>query len=151
MESNIILLSEDTDQATKQMLQHLIERKRKLNYYQRTHKLFLLISIIYTLCVFYFINRFIIVPYSYSLYELFTLLVNNTKYLYTILLSVGLFGVSNILFNKKEKYEKEYHELRCEIIDRSKDLWKGDAWKNRHKVFQMMKKNYDINLYHESK
>ncbi len=151
MESNIILLSEDTDQATKQMLQHLIERKRKLNYYQRTHKLFLLISIIYTLCVFYFMNRFIIVPYSYSLYELFTLLVNNTKYLYIILLSVGFFGVSNILFNKKEKYEKEYHDLRCEIIDRSKDLWKGDAWKNRHKVFQMMKKNYDINLYHESK
>src|SRR5690606_39188359 len=128
-----------TDQATKQMLQHLIERNRKLNYYQRTHKLFLLISIIYTLCVFYFMNRFIIVPYSYSLYELFTLLVNNTKYLYIILLSVGFFGVSNILFNKKEKYEKEYHDLRCEIIDRSKDLWKGDAWKNRHKVFQMMK------------
>ncbi|MGW9606608.1 DUF2663 family protein, partial [Heyndrickxia sporothermodurans] len=39
----------------------------------------------------------------------------------------------------------------CEIIDRSKDLWKNEAWKSRNVVFEMMKEKYNINLYHESK
>ena len=51
-----------------------------------------------------------------------------------------------------DKAEKEYQLLRCEIITKSKLLWEKESeWKNRHKVFEMMKKNYDINLYHENK
>nr|WP_193750923.1 DUF2663 family protein [Bacillus coahuilensis] len=41
--------------------------------------------------------------------------------------------------------------MRKEIVDRSKDLWKEQRWNDRHIVFEHMKKNYDINLYHESK
>ena len=51
-----------------------------------------------------------------------------------------------------EKAEKEYQLLRCEIIQKSKLLWENESeWKNRHKVFEMMKNNFDINLYHENK
>ena len=65
---------------------------------------------------------------------------------------IGLFGLMNVFRQKRDKAEKEFHLLRCEIIDKSKDLWgKEDQWKNRHIVFEMMKKNYDINLYHENK
>jgi hypothetical protein len=58
----------------------------------------------------------------------------------------------NIFREKKEKAEKEFHALRCEIIDKSKDLWKKEeSWTSRHLVFEMMKKTFDINLYHENK
>ncbi len=64
----------------------------------------------------------------------------------------GLYGLMNVYRQKRDKAEKEFHALRCEIIDKSKDLWKKeDAWNNRHLVFEMMKQNYDINLYHENK
>ncbi|MEW8986220.1 MAG: DUF2663 family protein, partial [Bacillus sp. (in: firmicutes)] len=62
------------------------------------------------------------------------------------------YGLMNLFRNKRDKAEKEFHALRCEIIDKSKDLWrKEEAWSNRHLVFEMMKKNYDINLFHENK
>ncbi len=56
-----------------------------------------------------------------------------------------------VLYTKREKAEKEYHALRSEIIDRSKDLWKEDSWKKRNEVYELMKKEWDINLYHVSK
>jgi hypothetical protein len=63
-----------------------------------------------------------------------------------------LYGAMNVLRQQKDKKEKEYQELRCEIVNRSKDLWKKEEhWKNRHFDFEVMKKTYDINLYHEKK
>ena len=51
-----------------------------------------------------------------------------------------------------DKAEKEFHALRCEIVDRSKDLWKREeVWRERHKIFNVLKENYGINLYHENK
>lgn len=65
---------------------------------------------------------------------------------------IGLYGFMNLIRGKRDKAEKEFHALRCEIIDKSKDLWKKeDEWKNRHIVFEMMKENFDINLFHENK
>ena len=67
-------------------------------------------------------------------------------------LTIISYGSMNVLKQQKDKKEKEYQELRCEIVDRSKDLWKKEEeWKNRHLVFEIMKNKYDINLYHEKK
>jgi hypothetical protein len=83
---------------------------------------------------------------------MFSAFLAQTYNLYALIFIFGLYGLMNLLKEKKDKAEKEYHALRCEIIDKSKDLWKQeDAWRNRHLVFEMMKKNYDINLYHENK
>jgi len=71
--------------------------------------------------------------------------------MFLLLCAAALWGMSKIWFDKREKAEKEFHALRCEIIDKSKDLWKGESWKERHKVFEMMQKEFDINLYHENK
>lgn len=58
----------------------------------------------------------------------------------------------NVIRQKVDKLEEEFHALRCEIIDKSTDLWNTDeAWRNRHLVFRMMKEQYGINLYHENK
>ena len=78
--------------------------------------------------------------------------LNDVVAMFLIGISIIGFGAMNLLKQEKEKKEKEYQELRCEIVDRSKDLWKKEEeWKNRHIVFELMKKKYDINLYHEKK
>jgi adenylate kinase len=78
--------------------------------------------------------------------------LNDTAAVYLLAFTIVGFGAMNLLKQQKEKKEKEYQELRCEIVDRSKDLWKKEEeWKNRHIVFEIMKKQYDINLYHEKK
>ena len=70
----------------------------------------------------------------------------------SMLLLAFMYGGMLYYKKKMDKAEKEFHALRCEIIDRSKDLWKNDvAWKNRHILFNKFKDLYDINLFHENK
>ncbi|MDQ0157197.1 YpbF family protein [Robertmurraya andreesenii] len=152
MESSIILLDDRTDQATKQMLQKVVERKKKFDVFTFRHLLVMWTTVISAFLYFYYLYDTIAVPYSYSFAAMFSAFFNQTYNLYAMILIGGLYGLMNLLKEKKDKAEKEYHALRCEIIDKSKDLWKNeDAWKNRHLVFEMMKKNFDINLYHENK
>lgn len=152
MEAPIKMLEEWTDPATKQMLNKVVERKRKFDKFTFRHLLVMWATIFMAFIYIYFLYKTIAVPYSYSFAAMFSAFVGESKNLYALVLIVGLYGLMNLLKEKKEKAEKEFHALRCEIIDKSKDLWKHEeAWKKRHTVFEMMKKNYDINLYHENK
>jgi hypothetical protein len=151
MDSPILLL-EDTDQATKIMLDNVRKRKEKFDQSKRFHTLVIWTTLITASIYFVYLYLTIAKPYSYSFAAMFSAFVNDSRHLYFIVVTVGLYGLMNVQKQKTDKKEKEYHELRCEIVDRSKDLWKKeDAWKNRHIIFEMMKKNYDINLYHEKK
>lgn len=150
MESSIIVLNQ-TDQATKQMLQNLVDRKQKFDRFKQYHLLVLWLTVLYSFGALYLLYYHILTPYSYSFFEIFLVLVDDNIHLFFILLAISFFGATKVLYEKKQKAEKEYHDLRCEIIDRSKDLWKNEAWKSRNTIFEMMKKHYDINLYHESK
>ncbi|MBS4173309.1 DUF2663 family protein [Bacillus sp. FJAT-49736] len=151
MDSSIINLSNKTDKATKQMLQNVVNKKRKFERYKNYHFLFLWISVFYCFITIYLMYHLILKPYSYSFYDIFSIVFNNQFHMLLLFIAVFFLGATKVLYDKKEKYEKEYHELRCEIIDRSKDLWKDEAWKTRHEIFEMMKAKYDINLYHEAK
>jgi hypothetical protein len=151
VESSIIMLDDWTDQATKQLLQNVVERKKKYEKMKKMHLLFLWFAVFYSFGYLYVLYYTIIEPYSYSLWIMLSKFFQHSYQLYTFLIAVGLFGGVKIYHDKKEKAETEFHALRCEIIDRSKDLWRNEGWMNRHKVFQMMKDKYDINLYHESK
>jgi len=152
MESSIIMLDERTDKATKQMLQKVVERKQKFDTITFRHLLVLWTTVFAAFFYILFLYKTVAAPYSYSFAAMFSAFVDQTFNLYALVLIGGLYGLMNLLREKKDKAEKEYHALRCEIIDKSKDLWKEEeAWKNRHTVFEMMKKNYDINLYHENK
>ncbi|MGG7617904.1 YpbF family protein [Bacillus coreaensis] len=152
MESEILLLDNRTDQATRQMLQKVIDKKRKFDKLKLRHLLVMWTTIFLCFIYFYYLYKVVLTPYSYSFAAMFSVFVDQSSNLYMLVIIVGLYGFMNLLREKREKAEKEYHALRCEIIDKSKDLWKKeDEWKNRHKVFEMMKKNFDINLYHESK
>lgn len=152
MESSIILLDEHTDQATKEMLQHLVDRKRKFESLQRKHRTVMWSTVAIAILFAVYLYIYVFIPYSYSFFTIFSVFVNQTHHLFFLFCTIGLYGYLTIVKNKMEKAEKEFQLLRCEIITKSKLLWEKETeWKNRHKVFEMMKKNFDINLYHENK
>lgn len=152
MESSILLLDEHTDQATKQMLQHVVDRKRKFEALQRKHRITMWCTVSIAVLFIAYLYLYIWIPHSYSFFTVFSAFVNQTYHLFFLLCTIGLYGYLTIVKNKMDKAEKEYQLLRCEIISKSKMLWENEEnWKNRHKVFEMMKKNFDINLYHENK
>lgn len=144
-------LDDHTDMATKQMLQQLINKKRKFNRYKFTHFLLLSAAALYSLVVFYVVYHLIDQLYLSSVFDLFTFIISKNHLLFVMFIAACLFGSVKIFFERKEKAEKEFHDLRCEIIEKSKDLWKDESWTNRHRVFELLKEKYDINLYHESK
>lgn len=141
-----------TDDATKQMLQNVVKRKRKFDKYKKLHIIIIWLTIFLSFLYIMFIYKNILSPYSYSFAEMFSAYVRLPMNEWMIVILFGLFGYMNVLKKKVDKYEKEFHLLRCEIIDKAPDLWREDEdWKNRHHVFQIMKAKYDINLYHENK
>ncbi|WP_409298029.1 YpbF family protein [Peribacillus sp. SCS-26] len=151
MEPSIITLNE-TDQAAKQMLQAVVKRKAKFKKMKHNHLLALwacmAVSSMFLLYIYYFVAK----PYSYSFFAMFSAFINDPLHFFYLASSIGLYGYMLVLKKKTDKAEKEFHALRCEIIDKSKHLWKQEsAWKQRHLVFEMMKKEFDINLYHENK
>ncbi|WP_050615457.1 YpbF family protein [Bacillus testis] len=153
MDPAIIQLDDSvTDLATKRMLQNVIERKRKFDRLKKKHFRTTIVTLILGLLLILYIYILYVRPYSSSLLDVLTeFMGHNTSLLYCTV-AFGVYGYMLILKKKMDKAEKEYHALRCEIVDRSKDLWKQEnAWKERHKIFQVMKEMYDINLFHQNK
>ncbi|MGN1401205.1 MAG: YpbF family protein [Bacillus sp. (in: firmicutes)] len=141
-----------TDQATKKMLQNVIKRKEKFDMLKRKHFWTTIVTLTTAFLLIIYIYYLYVKPYSYSFLELIDRFTSSGNSLFYSLLVFSLYGYMLILKRKMDKAEKEFHALRCEIVDRSKDLWKKEeAWKQRHLVFKEMKDRYDINLYHENK
>lgn len=141
-----------TDHATKVMLKNVVKRKEKFDQLKRKHFWTVIVSLLLGLLLIIYLYYFIVLPYSYSFFEMFFYFIRNPNALPYFVAVFGTYGYMIVLKRKMDKAEKEYHALRCEIVDRSKDLWKQEqAWKSRHTVFDMMKEKYDINLYHENK
>lgn len=152
MESSIIRLDERTDQATRKVLQKVVERKQNYEQLKSRHLIVMWSTIVISFFYFIYLYYYLFQPYSYSFSAIFSSYVNQSSNLYMLIFIIGLYGFMNLIRGKRDKAEKEFHALRCEIIDKSKDLWKKeDEWKNRHIVFEMMKENFDINLFHENK
>lgn len=147
-----IRLLEYTDQATKQMLENVRKRKQKFDNAKMLHYFSIYGTLLggFAFIVYFYLT--IYQHYSYSFLSMLSGTLNDSVAMVLLTFSIIGFGAMNLLKQQKEKKEKEYQELRCEIVDRSKDLWKREEeWKNRHFVFEVMKKHYDINLYHEKK
>jgi hypothetical protein len=148
----ILSLDERTDPATKQMLQNVVKKKRKFDKYKFSHNLSIVVTLVLTSWFLSYFYQLIGKYSSNSFLDIFSIFLSDQKNLLFLLTLTGVYVGMNVLKKQREKFEKEFHGLRCEIVDRSKDLWKKEEeWKNRHVVFEMMKKEYDINLYHENK
>jgi predicted nucleic acid-binding protein len=147
-----ILLLEHTDEATKQMLENVRKRKIKFDTAKRLHYLSIYSLLLFAFLFFSYFYFMIAKQYSYSFFAMFSASVSDAINISLMAVTAILYGAMNVLRQQKEKKEKEYQELRCEIVNRSKDLWKKEEhWKSRHVDFDVMKKTYDINLYHEKK
>lgn len=152
MESSILLLDETTDPVTKQILENVVKRKKKFDLYKQRHTKIVWSTLLFVSLFFAYLYFTIARNYSHSFAAMFTAFIKDVNNLFFLMAAVGSYGYMNLIKGKMEKAEKEFHELRCEIVDRSRDLWnKEDQWKNRHLIFEMMKKNFGINLYHEKK
>jgi hypothetical protein len=66
-----------------------------------------------------------------------------------LLLSIGFIQLRYFV-KKAKKAEKEFDDLREELIERSSELWPNDSdWESREALFSFMKDEHDINLYHK--
>ncbi|WP_170007504.1 DUF2663 family protein [Bacillus fonticola] len=151
MERAIANLPDWTDRATKQMLQHAVEKKRKFMKAKRIFftAVYFTLFLAYGVLFHFYLTQ--IKPGEVSTAEIISVLLGSQGYLIGLTLAIsGVVGI-RIFGEKKSKTEKEYHEIRCEIIDRSKDLWKNEWFLRRDEVFRLMKKEFDINLYDQSK
>ncbi|RHW41220.1 DUF2663 family protein [Neobacillus notoginsengisoli] len=152
MEEPIRKLDERTDYATKQMLDNVVKRKKKFEKAKLKHHVSIAAALMVAGVFLAYTYYTVVLNYSYSFYSMFSAFVQKGTNFYLLITTFSLYGMMIIFKEQRDKKEKEYHELRCEIVDRSKDLWKKeDEWKSRHLVFEMMKREYDINLYHEKK
>ncbi|WP_280768265.1 DUF2663 family protein [Salipaludibacillus daqingensis] len=71
-----------------------------------------------------------------------------------VLVFMSVIGISFVhLQNKKfkfEKAEKDYDELKEDMIERASDIWSTpEQWMERSRIFEELKQTYDINLYHK--
>ncbi|WP_110113000.1 YpbF family protein [Bacillus sp. CGMCC 1.16541] len=152
MERNIQKLHHSTDEPTKYMLQSVIERKKKFDGLKRKEKrltfAFLGALILFGCYLFFSLSHLSM----FSISGVIGFILNETYHLFMILAVMSLYVHLLQVHKKGEKAEKEFHDLRCEIIQKSKDLWPThEKWESRHNVFELMKNEYDINLYHENK
>lgn len=141
-----------TDEPTKIMLQNVCKHKDKFDAYKRKLILCTWGSLLTFLIASYYINTYILGPYSSNADQLFTAFVTS-QFLYLLIgILIFLGGVGSFYKKKKDKHEKEYQELRKEIIQKSHLQWRNPFdWEKRNEVFAKMKEEKDINLYHESK
>ncbi|WP_416149680.1 DUF2663 family protein [Salipaludibacillus sp. HK11] len=65
------------------------------------------------------------------------------------LLGISYVNLQNIKF-KFEKAEKDYDQLKEDMIDRASEIWSTpEKWKERARIFNELKTKYDINIYHK--
>ncbi|KMJ59787.1 hypothetical protein AB685_02680 [Bacillus sp. LL01] len=151
MEAVIKMLNHHTDEATKQTLQLLVNKKRKQDTFKKREwrwRLSCCVTVGLFLAYIYFFIFQNSPSYSVSISYFF----DRTLHFWIVMFIAFQLGMIKYLLYKKDKAEKEYHDLRKEVVKRSDDYWsEASDWKQRHLVFDMMKKEFDINLYHETK
>lgn len=152
MDSRIQQLNGLTDEATKHMLQSVIDKKGKLDQiHQKERRIWrLLVGCLALLCS-YILFSFQQLPFV-TYQTVLAFLLSSFYHLLIIMTVFSLYYYLLQIRKKSEKTEKEFHDLRCEVIQKSPQLW-GDPqkWEARQQVFSLMKKEYDINLYYENK
>ncbi|ALF11351.1 YpbF family protein [Parageobacillus thermoglucosidasius] len=138
------------DEVTKQMLLGVIEKKQEWERLKKHSLILQLVAFGGFTAFFIYVLLGLLIP-SGTWTAFVQAFFGKTAHLYMLLLLLTSYWIA--LHNKRkcDKAEEEFHSLRCEIIQKSADLWKEEQqWKERHKLFERMKKEYDINLYYEN-
>ncbi|MBM7661209.1 hypothetical protein JOC85_001981 [Bacillus mesophilus] len=152
MEKFIEEFGSHTDEPTKVMLQNVYKHKVKFDSYKKKLIICTWCSLLCFLLMFFYINNFILEPYGSNADQMFAMIVSNL-FLYVLIGAlIFLGGLGSYLKKKKDKHEKEFQDLRKEIVQKSPIQWRYPFdWEKRNEVFAKMKEEKDINLYHENK
>jgi positive regulator of sigma E activity len=138
------------DEVTKQMLFGVIEKKQKWERLKKNVISLQVGTLVGFAAFFVYVLFYLIFP-SDTLTAFIKVFLEKTVHLYILLWLFTSYWAILYYKRKCDKAEEEFHSLRCEIIQKSADLWKEEQqWKERHKLFEIMKKEYDINLYYEN-
>lgn len=140
-------------EVTLEVLKSLVEKRQKEQKFEQ-----LLLK--WSLSLFVILFFAILYIYFYKLPAIESMFMNSRKaseyfmqdMILFVLFIVGvLCFIQMFLYKKKHvKAEGEYEELRIATIDRGEELWeKPVPWQHRHEVFEWLKKEHDVNLYHK--
>lgn len=135
-------------EVTRISLNELITRKQEKNRCQRAE-----IKAVFFLMVMFIIFLLytsIMKPTFLSYFTLGSLQMLASDPIMLLCGASMLFGFMQIQYYSKKYKEadNDYESLRCELIDRSEELWPNtEQWNNRHLFFAFMNEEYDINLY----
>lgn len=143
-------LSGITDEVAKQMLLGVIEKKEKWDRWKTKVKLLQIATAVGGIAFLAYVVFGIVLsprPASSKVVVFF----GETSHLFLLFLFGTAIFVMNVYQKKCDKAEEEFHALRCEIIQKSADLWRADdEWKKRHEWFTVLKTKYDIDLFYEN-
>jgi hypothetical protein len=143
---------ENIDEVTKQMMLAVIEKKQKFERLKTIVKVLRVITFVGFSSFFIYIALFIVYSNNFIISSMIDDFLNRPEHLYILLVLFSMYWMILFYQKKCEKAEEEFDALRCEIIQKSNDLWKEEKeWKERYKLFEWMKQQYDINLYYENK
>lgn len=152
LEKAIEHLDSATDEPTKKMLQGLVDKKRKYDRFKRKVLTLQLVSFVCMLAFMLYFYKWIVLTSDNSLSIVLSRFVDVSFHLYFIIAIAGTYATALYYKKKETKAETEFHTLRCEVIRKSGELWPQPYhWKKRISVYQMMKAEFDINLFYESK
>ncbi|KQC46974.1 MULTISPECIES: YpbF family protein [Geobacillus] len=138
------------DEVTKEMLLAVIEKKKKWERLEKRSTLLQAAALagLAAFLLYIIANAAAITAWS----ERFAWFFAAPAHLFILLLLCTVYWLAVYYYKgKSEKAENDFHALRCEIIQKSIDLWKNEEqWNGRHRLFEWLKREYDINLYYEN-
>lgn len=109
MESTIILLDEKTDQATKQMLQNVVDRKKKFEALKKKHLQSLWATMIVAALFMIYLYFYIVVPYSYSFFSMFSVFVDHFSHFLFLASAIGLYGYMVLIKKSLIKLKRSFN------------------------------------------
>ena len=128
------------------MLEELIARHQSFQKLEKTRNIWAIIMIIFSVFMLFISNEILMIKSEPN--QIFTQITNEPRFIFLLFLVMLLFSQFHFLTKKTLKAEKDFEELRIEIIERSNELWESDIlWEKRHEVYTYMKKVHNINLY----
>ncbi|MRX71031.1 DUF2663 family protein [Bacillus lacus] len=141
-----------TDEPAKHMLQGLVEKKRKFDTLKKKCLQGQLFTFGFAICFMIYFYYFILQPNTVDFTVILSRFVQDPFHLFFVVGIAAGYATCVYYKKKEEKAEAEYHQLRCEVIKKSQELWPQPYfWKKRHEVYTMMKSEFGINLFFESK
>ncbi|MCA1030554.1 YpbF family protein [Bacillus timonensis] len=140
----------NTNKEARMMLSLLIERKTDLNNYTKYEAAFKVGTFVILVLFLIYLTIFVVQPNLYSTHSIIQEILTNPFHSITILLILTGYGAS-VFFEKKTKsIIIEYENIRSEIVRKSLEYWpQSTHFEEKRSVFEWMKREYDINLYHD--